>query len=445
MFTIPFRQKPISILLSIIAEEVILLDRFETILSSSKAKLNPILYLVCYASKARRRASKILCCWNCPCTGIIAWHESSLSVCPSFGQSIPLSLFLTTFPTISDLKPENCLLDPEGHIVLTDFGLSKMFRTDTKTSTKTFCGTPEYIAPEILRGEGYSFAVDWWSLGILIYEMIAGVVRSSPLPFGALHLSLTVFLEPSNPSSLPLFLSFFLFFRILPPFSWILDSFFWWKPPRGLSKGSLWKISIKELFLSSSTGSHSTRFLFFSFLFFSFLFFSFLFFSFLFFSFLLFLSPSFSSYLKRSQNSGSETDLKVVISDPRFFFFFPGLIMLFRCSWNQAASFFPIDWLEKTLQERATGTLETPLGFFQILLSWCDVLSLLNSTILDFRAWCPVFWSWLYWTGSISSTGRGIHSSQVEKSRGLFLRKYQSQKPSRVTHFYHVLVYLWHI
>jgi len=71
-----------------------------------------------------------------------------------------------------DLKPENLLLDEQGHIRLTDFGLSKkMGKTDL---AKTFCGTPEYMAPEILQEVGHSFAVDWWCLGVLIFEMHTG-------------------------------------------------------------------------------------------------------------------------------------------------------------------------------------------------------------------------------------------------------------------------------
>jgi len=73
-----------------------------------------------------------------------------------------------------DLKPENLLLNYQGHVVITDFGLSKEGLDPNKT-TKTFCGTPEYLAPEIIKGEEYSFGVDWWSLGTLLFEMINGL------------------------------------------------------------------------------------------------------------------------------------------------------------------------------------------------------------------------------------------------------------------------------
>jgi len=74
-----------------------------------------------------------------------------------------------------DLKPENVLVDVEGHIKLTDFGLSKkFFAGDRNEKTFSFCGTPEYLAPEILKGVGHDKGVDYWSLGALIYEMLAG-------------------------------------------------------------------------------------------------------------------------------------------------------------------------------------------------------------------------------------------------------------------------------
>jgi len=73
-----------------------------------------------------------------------------------------------------DLKPENVLIDAEGHIRLTDFGLSKEGFYKTNDRTSTFCGTPEYLAPEILAGGDYNNAVDWWAFGAIIYEMLTG-------------------------------------------------------------------------------------------------------------------------------------------------------------------------------------------------------------------------------------------------------------------------------
>ena len=71
-----------------------------------------------------------------------------------------------------DLKPENILMDDTGYICLTDFGLAKILQGNAQAYS--FCGTPEYLAPEILNEKGHSFPVDWWALGILTYEMIVG-------------------------------------------------------------------------------------------------------------------------------------------------------------------------------------------------------------------------------------------------------------------------------
>ncbi|EXJ89581.1 AGC/PKA protein kinase [Capronia epimyces CBS 606.96] len=69
-----------------------------------------------------------------------------------------------------DLKPENLLLDRHGHIKITDFGFAK----DVPDITWTLCGTPDYLAPEVVASKGYNKSVDWWSLGILIFEMLCG-------------------------------------------------------------------------------------------------------------------------------------------------------------------------------------------------------------------------------------------------------------------------------
>ncbi|KAJ5072715.1 non-specific serine/threonine protein kinase [Anaeramoeba ignava] len=74
-----------------------------------------------------------------------------------------------------DLKPENILLDSEGHIRLIDFGLSKILHDGEDGKAKTLCGTPEYLAPEILTGEEQHYAVDFWSLGVIMFEMLHGM------------------------------------------------------------------------------------------------------------------------------------------------------------------------------------------------------------------------------------------------------------------------------
>ena len=69
-----------------------------------------------------------------------------------------------------DLKPENIIFDEDGYVKLTDFGLAKQGDFST-----TFCGTPEYVSPEMLSGKGHDKATDWWAVGVLTYELLAGI------------------------------------------------------------------------------------------------------------------------------------------------------------------------------------------------------------------------------------------------------------------------------
>jgi serine/threonine protein kinase len=73
-----------------------------------------------------------------------------------------------------DLKPENCLLDADGHLLLTDFGLSKVAVETSEDSCNSILGTVEYMAPEVILGKRYGKAVDWWSFGALGYDLMTG-------------------------------------------------------------------------------------------------------------------------------------------------------------------------------------------------------------------------------------------------------------------------------
>lgn len=74
-----------------------------------------------------------------------------------------------------DLKPENILLGTDGYILLADFGLAKINPLVDGEEPNSFCGTPEYLSPEMIVGSGHDHTLDWWALGVLIYEMLIGI------------------------------------------------------------------------------------------------------------------------------------------------------------------------------------------------------------------------------------------------------------------------------
>ena len=71
------------------------------------------------------------------------------------------------------MKPENVLIGADGYAKITDFGLSKQV-VKAEDKSHSFCGTPEYLAPEVVSKAGHSFAADWWTFGIFIYEIVVG-------------------------------------------------------------------------------------------------------------------------------------------------------------------------------------------------------------------------------------------------------------------------------
>ena len=73
-----------------------------------------------------------------------------------------------------DLKLENLLLDREGYLKIVDFGLARVLRHNEMTSS--IVGTPAYFAPEILKGQSYDMTADWWAVGIIMYQLLTGVL-----------------------------------------------------------------------------------------------------------------------------------------------------------------------------------------------------------------------------------------------------------------------------
>jgi serum/glucocorticoid-regulated kinase 2 len=71
-----------------------------------------------------------------------------------------------------DLKPDNILINEDGYVKLADFGLARIVDENIANS---FCGTPEYMAPEMIDGTGHDHTLDWWTVGIILYEMLVGI------------------------------------------------------------------------------------------------------------------------------------------------------------------------------------------------------------------------------------------------------------------------------
>lgn len=100
-----------------------------------------------------------------------------------------------------DLNPSNILIDADGHLKLVDFGLAKVL-ADEHERTTTLCGTPEYLAPEVILGKGYGREVDWWALGIVMFELATGMppfFSSNPLLIYQQILSTQVAYPPGFP------------------------------------------------------------------------------------------------------------------------------------------------------------------------------------------------------------------------------------------------------
>lgn len=104
-------------------------------------------------------------------------NRVSREVASFYASQIVLAFeYLHSFSIVyRDLKPENLLIGINGYLKVADFGFAKL----VKNKTYTICGTPDYIPPEVLMNSGHGCAADWWSLGILIYEMMTGVTPFS--------------------------------------------------------------------------------------------------------------------------------------------------------------------------------------------------------------------------------------------------------------------------
>ena len=107
------------------------------------------------------------------CKGMLAGIPQEPAKFYTAALSLPLRYIHARNVAYRDLKPENCIIDSEGYPVLIDFGLCKPL-AECGGSTYTLCGTPEYLAPEVILGIGHDQSVDFWALGVLLYEMVVG-------------------------------------------------------------------------------------------------------------------------------------------------------------------------------------------------------------------------------------------------------------------------------
>jgi serine/threonine protein kinase len=98
-----------------------------------------------------------------------------------------------------DLKPENILIDASGYLRLIDFGLSKLFEKGQPLTSRTFCGTPRYLAPEIVLGQQYGKEADWWAFGVVLYQLLVGIVPFS----GSTELKVFELIKTAEPTYRP--------------------------------------------------------------------------------------------------------------------------------------------------------------------------------------------------------------------------------------------------
>jgi serine/threonine protein kinase len=112
----------------------------------------------------------MLCCFAVlKAGGVFSWTMSTLHF-QKYHDSVHVYEILS-FSNFRDLKLDNLLLDTDGYVKIADFGLCKE-GMGFGDRTGTFCGTPEFLAPEVLTETSYTRAVDWWGLGVLIFEML---------------------------------------------------------------------------------------------------------------------------------------------------------------------------------------------------------------------------------------------------------------------------------